>query len=369
MRILVILNDLDIGGAQNYTISLMNEFVRLGHSVELRVLSNNLLLKDRLDCNIRFQIWPRKNTFDLSVLLKIRREIQMGGYHGVISSYPLYIKLATLFLSPCSRFIYPIHTTVYKSKKVSIISCLLLRFKRNNEVFLTSIENQTEYLTKLHKLKENFFSQIYNGVDINRFTLPPPSFNKAVEKRKIGIDENHQVILMVAGYREEKRHIVALRAFKDLKKTNRDVSLLFVGDNRVNDRNKLKMIAIEEGINNVIFFSASEAGDVRLYYWLADIFTLTSNKVETFPISVLEALATGLPCVLTNVGGVTNIINNENGIVVEPESIVSISNGWNYCLNKVHSFSSVKIRSDIINKYSITNSAIEYSKLFNKNLC
>lgn len=40
MKILVILNDLDIGGAQNYTISLMNEFVKLGHKVELRILSN-----------------------------------------------------------------------------------------------------------------------------------------------------------------------------------------------------------------------------------------------------------------------------------------------------------------------------------------
>jgi hypothetical protein len=60
MKILVILNDLDIGGAQNYTISLMNEFVKLGHKIELRVLSNNLLLKHRLDKQINVKVWERK---------------------------------------------------------------------------------------------------------------------------------------------------------------------------------------------------------------------------------------------------------------------------------------------------------------------
>ena len=100
------------------------------------------------------------------------------------------------------------------------------------------------------------------------------------------------------------------------------------------------------------------------YYWSADLFTLTSNKVETFPISSLEAMACGLPCVLTNVGGAKDFIKDGyNGFLVEPENIESIMNGWKKTLQNISHFDKKNIRGNIIKKFSIENSASQYLKL------
>ena len=368
MKILIILNNLDIGGAQNYTISLMNEFVKLGHKVELRVLSNNLLLKHRLVKNVNLKIWERKRKFDFYVLLKIRNEIKIGKYDCVIASYIIYQKIATLFIKHLPITIYPVHSTIQRSKKAEILNYLIFRFKRKNEIFLTSIDNQTKYLIEKCHLKNDFFKQVYNGVDTNKFILPPAEFNREEFLKSKSIIPTNRIILMVAGFRKEKRHIDAIDAFKLLSQTAKDISLVFVGDNRKEECNKLIKYAKEKVSENIHFFTADEAGDVRNFYWSSNVFTLTSNQVETFPISSLEAMASGLPCVFTNVGGAKNIINDkENGIIIEPENIDSISSGWEECLKIINEDKSIEIRGRIITNYSIRNSANKYLELIRKN--
>lgn len=361
MKILVVLNNLDIGGAQNYTISLMNEFVKSGHTVNLKVLSDILFLKPRLDERINLEVWPRKKRIDIGVFFKIRNEIKKGKYDGVIASYILYQKYSTMFLKSNPITLYPIHTTIEKDKKTELLNYLLFKLKRKNEIFLTSIDNQTNYLIKRYHLKSDFFKQIYNGIDSEKFTLPPPTFNRNEFLKLKGIDPSNKVILMVAGFRAEKRHIDAIKAFQLLTLKTKDVSLVFVGDNRVEEANKLIEYTKKEELTNVHFFTSDTAGDIKNYYWSATIFTLTSNRVETFPISSLEAMASGLPCVLTNTGGAKDIIrDNENGIIVEPENIESISKGWLKCLQMKNDSISNEIRKQTVKNYSIKNSAIKY---------
>jgi len=99
MNLLVVLNSLDIGGTENYTINLMNQFVHSGHCVKLIVLSNGLSLKDRLSQTVDLCVLPRKYKPDFSVLRRLRREIKTRKYNAVISPYVIYQKLATIFYS------------------------------------------------------------------------------------------------------------------------------------------------------------------------------------------------------------------------------------------------------------------------------
>lgn len=364
MKILCVLNDLDIGGAQNYTISLMNEFVKLGHQVELRVLSDNLQLKRRINSQVRIQVWERKKKIDFHVLSKIRNEIKYNHYDAVIASYIIYQKLSTVFLKNKPINIYPIHSTIPKSKKAILFNHIIFRCKWKNEIFLTSIDNQTKYLSEVYNLRQSFFEQIYNGVDTNKFILPPAEFNRNEFLKSKGINSKNKIILMVAGYRKEKRHVDAIEAFILLQNVFKDISLVFVGDNRIDEYNMLLEYAKTKNASNIYFFTASAAGDVRNFYWSSDIFTLTSNRVETFPITVLEAMACGLPCVLTDIGGAVDIIiEGNNGYLVEPGNIKSIKNGWKKTLQDIGYFDKQDIRKNIITKYSIQNSASQYLNL------
>ncbi len=77
-------------------------------------------------------------------------------------------------------------------------------------------------------------------------------------------------------------------------------------------------------------------------------------------------MASGLPCVLTNTGGAKDIIrDNENGIIVEPENIESISKGWLKCLQMKNDSISNEIRKQTVKNNSIKNSAIKYLEFIN----
>jgi glycosyltransferase involved in cell wall biosynthesis len=370
MKILVILNDLDIGGAQNYTVALMNQFVELGHDVSLIVLSDNLSLKSRLSADVKLWVWERKFTINLIVLNKLRREVGNGNYDGVISSYILYQKMATLCMSHTPITLYPIHSTVDRDLKSYIINFLMFRLKSRHEKYITSIDSQTHYLCKKYLLRSGFFDQIYNGIDTLRFSVVPDQFSRNEFLETIGVPVNHRIILMVAGFREEKRHIVAISSFKYLREVVKNVTLICVGDNRSHERNQLQDYINKNSIDGVKLLTASEAGNVKNYFWSADIFTLTSNKVETFPISVIEAMASGLPCVLTDTGGTKDIIVNKRlGTIVPVENVNAISKAWENVLKEHNLYEKDFIKSYAKAHFQIKSSADQYLNLFNKVKC
>lgn len=366
MKILCILNSLCFGGAENYTISLLNEFVKQGHLVKLIVLSNDLSLKNRLVSDVECIILPRKHKLDFFVLKKIRNEIKFGCFHAVICNYILYLKLACIFLKCKIPIIYPLHSTVALTKKNEVFWWFFFLLKKKNEIYLTSIDSQTEYIENHYSLRKDFFKQIYNGIDISKFKIVPLNFDKNNFLIKLGLNSSYKTILMVAGFRIEKRHKDAIMAFRQLKEHLYDVSFIMVGDNRIKKLNELKQLIKEFNINDIAILSAEEAGNILNYYWVADLFTLTSNKVETFPISSLEAMACGLPCVLTNIGGAKDFIKDGyNGFLVEPENIESIMNGWEKTLQNINHFDKENIRENIIKNFSIENSAQQYIELIN----
>ena len=370
MKILVVLNDLDIGGAQNYTIALINQFVGLGHDVNLVVLSENLLLKDRLSADVNVRVWKRRFKIDIAVLRKLRSEIVQCNYDGVISSYILYHKIATFGLSFPPLTLFPIHHTVDRDFKSFLVNFLLFRMKRKHERYVTSIDRQTNYLHKRHLLRLDFFHQIYNGIDTEKFSKVQDQFSRNEFLKRIGVPVYNKIILMVAGFRCEKRHIDAFVAMKLLRSEMSEVTLICVGDNRKGERDKLQYFIDKNGIEGVKLLTASEAGDVKNFYWSADIFTLTSNKVETFPISVIEAMASGLPCVLTDTGGAKNIIQKKIlGRIVPVENVFLIANAWKQVLMEYNSNDKDFISSYAKTHFQIKSSADQYLNLLNKGKC
>ena len=80
---------------------------------------------------------------------------------------------------------------------------------------------------------------------------------------------------------------------------------------------RFKQMAREQGVADRIHF-IGEIDAMRQFYERIDIFALPSRS-EGMPMSVLEAMAMGLPCVVSAVGGVPKIIRNaDEGVLVPP---------------------------------------------------
>jgi glycosyltransferase involved in cell wall biosynthesis len=125
---------------------------------------------------------------------------------------------------------------------------------------------------------------------------------------------------------------------------------------------RLRTLAADLGIGRRVSFCGAQA-DVLPFYHAADAFTLTSWS-EALPLSALEAMGTGLPCVLTDVGGARDIIREgENGYLVSPNSPRDIADGWLKVLLNQDRFRPKEVRKTVLERFTITRCLAGYERL------
>jgi len=108
----------------------------------------------------------------------------------------------------------------------------------------------------------------------------------------------------------------ALRAFAAVAEHHLDARLTIAGSGP--DREKLERIAEELGVTrSVRFTGALENSELPAVYREASI-ALNSSLVDNFPISLLEAMASGVPIVTTQVGGIPYLVEHETTALLVP---------------------------------------------------
>lgn len=160
---------------------------------------------------------------------------------------------------------------------------------------------------------------LHNGVDVADFAGGRDSTCRA----ELGLSADDQVVGIVAALRPEKDHATFLRAARLVVDARPQTRFLLVGDGPL--RSELEDLCDRLGLNaNVVF--AGVRRDVARVLGAMDIFALTS-RTECFPIAVLEAMASGLPVVSTNVGGIPEMVSDGvSGFLVPKGDAVGLAN-------------------------------------------
>lgn len=151
--------------------------------------------------------------------------------------------------------------------------------------------------------------RIPNGVPVARFALPPQAGAIPGFERQSG----EVVIGTVAGLRAVKNLPRLVRAFARM--THKPARLVIVGEGPESER--IAAEARARGVGPRLLMPGFLAEPSR---WIGhfDIFALSSDS-EQFPISLIEAMAAGLPAVATRVGDVPAIVSDDNRpLIVEP---------------------------------------------------
>jgi glycosyltransferase involved in cell wall biosynthesis len=115
-----------------------------------------------------------------------------------------------------------------------------------------------------------------------------------------------------------------------VRKENASCKCVIVGGGPL--ENELRAMSLELGLeSSVVFVGHSE--DVRPYLEIGNVFVLPSQW-EGMPLAVLEAMAYGLPCIVTDVGGNREIIvHGEHGYVVTPGSSAELAKAITHLLS------------------------------------
>lgn len=155
---------------------------------------------------------------------------------------------------------------------------------------------------------------IPNGIDIERFRQPDVGANW---RRLHGFTPDDRLAVAVARLEPQKNPIGAVDAFADALRNHPNWHLLLAGDGTMREQTASR--AEELGLAHRIHLLGVR-DDITEILTAADIFLLASHW-EGNPLSVMEAIAAGLPVVATAVGGIPQLVETgSNGILVEPNS-------------------------------------------------
>ena len=292
-----------VGGAQVRFAALANHFgAEFRHIVV--ALDGETGCRERLDpgLDITFpSVSAPKNAMLAnawrfrSLLRRWRPDVLVTGNWGAI-------EFAIANLPSFTRHLHVVDGFGPEEREIQIGRRVLIRrlVLGHGKVIVPS-RNLERIATQIWKLPSRVVRYVPNGIDLTRFAAA----SGAVER-------GTPVIGTIAALRAEKNLSRLLRAFasvvRDRSAVMEPARLVIVGDGE--ERPRLTALAGELGVADLVTFTGHREDTPTLYAGF-DLFALTSDT-EQMPLSVMEAMASGLPVVSTDVGDVRTMLAPEN---------------------------------------------------------
>jgi glycosyltransferase involved in cell wall biosynthesis len=167
------------------------------------------------------------------------------------------------------------------------------------------------------------WEMIPNGIDLERFR--PDNVACSSVHHELGLDANTILIGYVARYDPMKDHGTFFQAAKMLMARDSDIHFLLCGNDIVWDNAALVQLIDAAGLRDRVHLLGNRADIPRITSAL-DVATSASIS-EGFANVILEAMACGVPCVVTDVGDSASIVG-ETGVVVAPGNPRALYTGW-----------------------------------------
>lgn len=155
----------------------------------------------------------------------------------------------------------------------------------------------------IERLSPEKITVVYPGVDLVRYASSSGNISTVAS---LGIPSDVSVVGIVATFRPVKDHALFLRAAQIVLEALPNTAFLLVGHGNL--KADLEQLATELGIRSSVYFS-DPAGAVPDYLARMSIGCLTSQS-EGLPNAILEYMAAGLPVVATDVGGVSELVED-----------------------------------------------------------
>lgn len=171
---------------------------------------------------------------------------------------------------------------------------------------LITINQEDYHRANSWSLRNNGKVYYVPGIGIDLEKIQNISTNKLQKKKELGIPNGVKVLLSVGELNKNKNHEIIIRALSKLD--NKDFIYLICGKGELKEY--LKNLAKELGVNDRVKFLGYRK-DVLEICKVADLFVFPSKR-EGLPVSLIEAIACGVPCVASDVRGNRDILSIDN---------------------------------------------------------
>lgn len=311
-KIVHITFDMGIAGAERVIYNLVQQTDSTKFDVSILCLDQPIgsfgIKLQTMGCSII--ALNRKPGFDFSLAVKIRSIILRDGIDVLhCHQYTPYVYGLLGSLGTKCKVIFTEHGRFHPDRR-KFKRVILNPFFNLATDHITAISAATKRaLVKFENFPSKKIKVIYNGIDDTNFLLPETNGLK----KNIGIPDNSKVLGTVARLDSIKNQKMMIKALKLVHQYFPDTHLVIVGDGPEKDR-LIDLASKLELLPYIRLLGFRE--DAHIFYKIMDIFLLTSFSEGT-AMTLLEAMASSIPCVVTDVGGNPEIvINGETGIIV-----------------------------------------------------
>lgn len=223
------------------------------------------------------------------------------------------------WLAGVRRFVVTEHTD-YQLRTEPRIRRRLRRYARHADRITVIHDGLARYLVDDLGVPADRVTVIPNGVDCDRFAPAP---RDPTLRRTLGADDDTILIACVARLHRDKDHPTLLRAFAllvaDASRSRCHLALIGEGE----AREAIEALVREFGLEDHVTLLGDRPDVVDLMPQF-DVLVLAS-RTEGLPMVLLEAMACGVPCVATAVGGVPGLLADGGGELVDPGDADSLA--------------------------------------------
>lgn len=247
-----------------------------------------------------------------SYILSFRPDI----IHAMLFRAMTYTRMACAGLSV--KLITTPHFDLSKKSVFHRVADLLL--KEKDTLTVAESYSTARYLIEHQRYRKDKVFLLPNSVSKSHFYKDDEIRKKMRETHSFHVKTI--VFISVSRLVQSKNVILLLQAFRNLLRSCPEAKLVYIGEGP--ERIKLEKFINDSHMQSSVLLAGNQA-DVNAWLNMADVFVLPS-KEECLPLSLLEALCVGLPCIVSNVGDMPLWVEHgKNGYVCAADDITLLS--------------------------------------------
>jgi glycosyltransferase involved in cell wall biosynthesis len=320
-RILLLIKGLGRGGAEQLLVGTARHLDRSNLDCEVAYLrpDKNEMVSELRGMGLAVHCLPAR---DPRWPERLRRLVKTRHVELVHAHAPLAAIGARLALPRRLPLVYTEHN-VWESYRRATYWGNLLTFRRNDHVFAVSrrVRSSVRYPAPLRRLRMPPVETLYHGYDP---TTLQPAGEVAGVRKALGIPADAPVVGTVANFRPHKGYTHLLDAAARVRQAIPDVRFVLVGLGPLEEAIRRQALELDLGDTVVMAGYREDVSEVASAF---DVFALAS-VYEGLSIALVEAMALGKPVVVTEAGGLPEVVENgKNGLLVRRGDPPALADG------------------------------------------
>ncbi|ODS24354.1 hypothetical protein AB835_04105 [Candidatus Endobugula sertula] len=302
------------GGQEIRILNEAHEFIKRGHQVTLVVSTGSPIAQRSKEYQIPTVELPigKKTLKGLFALCNwiAHNDFDVINTHSSSDSWMVALGMRLTFKHK------PLIRTRHVSAPVSKNWATSWLYQTASYHIVTTGEKLRQTLINDNAIHPDKITSVPTGIDCQQFI---PTTDKTRIRKQLKLPSDKTIIGIVATLRSWKGHQYLIEAFHQLGHHKTHLLIVGNGPQWSNIQQQIDQFGIKDNVT-----LCGEQSNVTPWLQAMDIFCLPSYANEGVPQSIMQAMACGLPIISTNVGSITEIVNENTGIIVESKDSLSL---------------------------------------------